>query len=75
MIAATLPAPCWRCGGIIGPFDAFTVGHIIDAAVAPELELEPSNWKAEHPRCNYSAGARAGNARRRGKIKPTSRDW
>ena len=76
VVLATLPAPCWRCGRIIQPGDPFTVGHLVDAAVAPHLERDPSNWAAEHPRCNFSAGARAGNARRgRRRPPPTSRDW
>lgn len=74
-IAAMLPAPCWRCGGIIALGDPFTVGHLIDAAVAPWLEDEPTLQMPEHPHCNFSAGAKAGNARRKPKRSPTSRQW
>lgn len=76
-IAATLPAPCWRCGRILDVDDNWTVGHLVDAAVAPHLEHDPSNWSAECARCNSRAGAIAGN-RRRGltrRIPVTSRDW
>lgn len=73
-IAAMLPAPCWRCGGMIRPGDPFTVGHVIDAAVRPDLEHDPSNQLPEHPRCNFSAGARLSNRARR-RMAPVSRDW
>ena len=75
IIAATLPAPCWRCGRMIGPDEPWTVGHLIDADIAPHLEHEPSNWAPEHPRCNYRAGAIAGNRKRRRTRPATSRDW
>ncbi len=78
IIAATLPAPCWRCGRMLDVDGPWTVGHLVDAAVAPHLELEPSNWAPECARCNYRAGAIAGN-RRRGRSRitrpVTSREW
>ena len=75
-IAAQLPAPCWRCGRMIAVGEPFTVGHLIDAAIAPEMEHDPGNWAVECPKCNYSAGATAGNRRRRRRpVRPTSRQW
>lgn len=76
-IAATLPAPCWRCGRILDTHDQWTVGHLIDRADAPWLANDPDNQAPECARCNYAAGARAGNRRRtRRPSRPvTSRDW
>jgi len=75
-VAAMLPAPCWRCGRWLDEGSAWTVGHLIDAAVAPELEHDPSLWMPECARCNYSAGAAAGNRRRAQRPRRvTSRAW
>ena len=79
-IGAQLPAPCWRCGRMLTADQPWTVGHIIDRAIAPHLAADPINWAADCPRCNYSAGASAGNRRRRVSkrlrtITPTSRRW
>ena len=75
-IAALLPAPCWRCGRILDIDDDWTVGHIIDRAVAPHLAEDPDNQAPECARCNYRAGAAAGNRRRaRRPRRVTSRAW
>ena len=50
---------CWRCGLLLDevPGSRWQAGHTVDGdPLAPLL--------AEHSRCNASAGARAGNARR-----------
>ena len=74
-IEASLPAPCVnRCkrGGTVWPGTPFDVAHIVDAVLAPELELDPSNLGPAHPACNRSAGGRLGarrnNVRNRGGI-------
>jgi 5-methylcytosine-specific restriction endonuclease McrA len=77
-IAAQLPAPCWRCGRILDTDDPWTVGHIIDRAIAPHLADDPNNQAPECQYCNSSAGATAGNRRRnhrRPAMAPTSRTW
>ena len=75
-VAATLPAPCWRCGRWLDDDSDWTVGHVVSAMVAPELENDPSNWLAECARCNSRAGAVEGNRARAGKPKRvTSRVW
>lgn len=75
-MAEQLPAPCWRCGRTITPDMQWTIGHIIEADVAPELMWHPDNLAPEHARCNYSAGARYGNRKRRRRLPSyTSRTW
>ena len=75
-IAATLPAPCWRCGRVLDVDDAWVVGHIIEADLRPDLELDPANWAAECRPCSDRSGAIYSN-RKRGRRSPrvTSRDW
>ena len=76
-MAEQLPAPCWRCRRLITPGMAWTIGHIIEVDIAPELMWEPSNHRPEHQHCNFAAGARYGNRKRRRQrpAAPTSRDW
>ena len=76
-MAEQLPAPCWRCGQLILPGMAWTIGHVIEVDIAPELMWEPSNHRHEHAACNYAAGARYGNRKRHWvrPTSPTSRDW
>ena len=51
-------APCWLCGNGInygarsGTPRAFELDHAIPVSVAPELALEPSNFRASHAVCN-----------------------
>jgi hypothetical protein len=50
---------CWRCNQTAGtPANPWTAGHLIDGD--PQSPLAP-----ECRRCNTSAGARLGNARRK----------
>ena len=77
-VADTLPAPCRRCGRLLSIDSDWTVGHIVDAAIAPELEHDPANWSAECRRCNLRAGAILGNRMRKPRPRPTtytSREW
>ncbi len=77
-LAMQLPAICPRCGRIITPQMQWDVGHIIDKDIAPELMHDPTNWRAEHSRCNRQAGAAYGNKKRRIRrryLLPTSRTW
>lgn len=64
---------CRRCSRRIPPNDpnAWHLGHPDDMTNGPTLtaDLEP-----EHPRCNTSAGATAGNLARN-KPLPPSRNW
>ena len=78
-MAQELPAVCWRCGQMVTEDMRWTIGHVIEVDVAPELMWEPTNHAIEHARCNYRAGAVYGN-RKRGRVRtaptsPTSRDW
>lgn len=55
---ARLPVPCWRCGEMIWPGDAFDLGHVHDRALGGgDDDLAP-----EHRACNRSAGGRLGRA-------------
>ena len=79
-MAHLLPTVCWRCGRIITEDMDWTIGHIVDRAVAPELTWDPSNHALEHARCNYAAGGRAATRRpqtyrRRRRRAPVSREW
>ena len=73
-IRAMLPAPCWRCGVMIWPDEPVTVGHVVNVMDRPDLQDVPELQLPEHPRCNFSAGARDGNRKRR-RIAPASRVW
>ena len=49
--------PSWLCStpinyGISSGPRAFELDHAIPVSVAPELALEPSNFKASHSLCN-----------------------
>lgn len=76
-LAATLPAYCWRCGGVVTAEMAWDVGHAIETDRAPDLTYDPDVHRVEHAYCNRSAGARYGNAKRSGRRRPrwTSREW
>ena len=76
-MAQQLPLQCWRCGLWITTPDDLTIGHIIEVDVAPELMWDDENIAPEHSRCNYAAGARYGNRKRRRAAPPpvTSRQW
>lgn len=59
---------CWVCGLTLAqmrrikPQAFWTAGHVIDGQVGGEL-------RAEHSTCNFSRGARSGNAMRRQGIE------
>jgi 5-methylcytosine-specific restriction endonuclease McrA len=80
-MAHLLPCVCWRCGQRITEDMQWTIGHIIDRDIAPELTWEPSNHRPEHARCNFSAGGKAGRRKqmarrpRRARTAPVSREW
>lgn len=60
-IRAILPAPCWRCGGIITreePETSWQAGHPIDRMDGgSDQDTQP-----EHTTCNLSAGGKRGAA-------------
>jgi hypothetical protein len=56
-IAATLPAPCPRCGLPVHP-DAFDVDHLDPCLTNPEAIMDVTRMAAAHPGCNRAAGAR-----------------
>lgn len=77
-MSVMLPCVCPRCGHIVTEDMAWTIGHIVDQADAPDLIWEPSNHRIEHARCNSAAGGRAGRRKqlaRRRWVPPVSRDW
>lgn len=53
---------CARCGELRRPDDPWQAGHRRDGVIATSL----ADYQPEHASCNASAGARLGNARRRG---------
>ncbi|MEJ7719808.1 MAG: hypothetical protein WKF58_04925 [Ilumatobacteraceae bacterium] len=79
LVAAAKADPttkCWRCGLTLaehrlhknGKPAFWTAGHLVDGEIDGVLMPEAS-------RCNYEAGAAAGNRRRRQPRNPTSRKW
>jgi hypothetical protein len=55
-------APCWLCGGDIDyrlshphPY-CWELDHAITAKEAPQLILEPSNFRSSHRDCNIQRG-------------------
>ena len=73
------PQPCMRCGQPIdydappNADDSFSLGHILSWANYPELREDPGNVRAEHLRCNKSAGADDGISNT--SIGQSSRAW
>ena len=77
-LAATLPAPCWRCGRIVTDESQMVAGHLIERDVAPWLMDDPANQAVECKPCSDRSGAIYGNRKRgraRAQAKVTSRDW
>ena len=74
-MAQHLPCLCRRCGQPVTEHMAWTIGHIVEVDLAPELMWEPSNHCIEHARCNYAAGARYVNRKRSAGRRVTSREW
>ncbi|QQD75095.1 hypothetical protein I8920_09460 [Curtobacterium sp. YC1] len=68
-VAAALPAPCVNgCGRLVEHGSTFDLGHIVDVAAARRLGWteqqinDASNLGPAHPKCNRSAGGKAGRA-------------
>lgn len=64
-IRAMLPAPCWRCGGVISPDDpesTWQAGHETDRMDTEALGLPESDTLPEHTSCNLKAGGQRGAA-------------
>ena len=60
IVAAMLPAPCWRCGRMLTLADKWTAGHLEDRADGGGDHA--GNLAPECGRCNYSAGGKRGAA-------------
>lgn len=61
IVAAMLPAPCWRgCGTILTKDSKWTVGHI-EARETGGGDVA-SNYLPECPSCNFSEGGKRGAA-------------
>lgn len=58
--ASTLPAPCYRCGGVVEPDDAWDLEHD-----PPWSEGGRRVVGVSHSSCNRAHGARLRNAPRR----------
>lgn len=61
-IAASLPAPCIRCGQYVTPEQQWDVGHLVDIAqqIAQHGQVIDHRVGAEHLKCNRTAGGRQG---------------
>jgi hypothetical protein len=58
MYGRSLPLPCWRCGRMIRPGQAWSLGHLVDRWVGgTDDRLAP-----EHRRCSDESGGRAARA-------------
>jgi 5-methylcytosine-specific restriction endonuclease McrA len=73
LVIATYGTVCWRCRKPIT--GKVTVGHVVDRARGGGDGIE--NLRPECEPCNYSAGARLGNAIRRHRQarRQPSRTW
>lgn len=71
-LVAAGSAVCWRCGEPIAATDKWDAGHLDDLALGgrPDGEVAPEH----RGRCNRAAGARLGNAIRRGRRVRLA-DW
>jgi 5-methylcytosine-specific restriction endonuclease McrA len=56
--AATLPAPCAKCGGVIAAGAPFHLGHKTPRSKGGGNNL--GNLQVEHPRCNLAEAPRLG---------------
>lgn len=63
---------CRRCGHPITPGQPYDLGHPTDAT--PGGPTTTHGLEPEHPHCNRSAGATAGNHLRHHPLTP-SRNW
>jgi len=57
---------CWLCGHEIEPWD-YTVDHVIERSVRPDLTWEPSNWRPAHGRRRDEYGCPGNKGRSNGK--------
>ena len=64
VVAATLPAPCSKCGRPVTPDQAWDVDHLAPRHARPDLALDPRNWAPAHRRCNRRAGQAVTSAKR-----------
>lgn len=77
-LAATLPAPCSKCGRLVYPEQRWDLDHLIPRSVRPDLAWDPANHAPSHARCNRRAGQRITTAKRRANTpRPPrpSREW
>lgn len=58
VIAATLPAPCPRCGLPVMPGDRWDVDHLDPVVTHPESVLDLTRMAAAHYSCNRGAHTR-----------------
>ena len=74
MLAATLPAPCIRCGQTIQPTDQWDTDHIIGRVLIPRADwYNPDMVGPAHATCNRRAGQLVAQQRKR--SHRWSRDW
>ena len=64
LVAATLPAPCSKCGQPVTVDQAWDVDHLAARHARPDLAADPRNWAPAHRRCNRRAGQRVTSAKR-----------
>ena len=62
---------CWLCGHDIAP-DDYTVDHVIERSVRPDLTWDPSNWRPAHGRKHPEWGC-PGNKGRSANAAPPRR--
>lgn len=60
---------CWICGHRITDPDDYTVDHVIERSVRPDLTFEPSNWRPAHKRRHDNLGC-PGNSGRSNRRQP-----
>ncbi len=73
IVAAMLPAACYRCGGLVTADDDWHADHIVPLVVTGEQTPGPDMLAPSHARCNTRHGAQLRHERVRAKANADSR--
>lgn len=60
---------CWICGHDITDPDDYSVDHVLERSVRPDLTFDPSNWRPAHKRKHPEIGC-PGNSGRSNRAQP-----
>jgi 5-methylcytosine-specific restriction endonuclease McrA len=68
---------CWICGHLIVDADDYSVDHVIERSVRPDLTFDPSNWRPAHRRKHpeLNCPGNAGRTARKQGQQPVTQTW